>query len=290
MKIQCSRCGNFIDETAERCPSCGAFNENMKRTGNGVPTTIDELKRWYVDHNLPDEEITRFFIGKNYNGPKAIGIYKDDFSGDIVVYKNKDDGSRKVRYQGRDEAYAVNEIYLKLKEEINLQKAKNMQVHSESRLSQTTYKSRKRGNITKGFIIFVIFIAIASIGTLAYVQSKSPSNIVYEANEVATTQGTTNNNSNDDSNAWSWMLFNSDTSYPNSSYNDYDSSRDYSDSWSSSDYSDSWSSTDYFDSWSSNDNSDSWSSSTDWSSSDWDSTWDSSDSWSSDYSDWSSDW
>ena len=80
--------------------------------------TIEELKQWYVDHNLPDENITRFFIGKNYTEKRAFGIYKDEQTGNVVVYKNKDDGTRAIRYEGKDEAYGVNELYIRLKEEI----------------------------------------------------------------------------------------------------------------------------------------------------------------------------
>lgn len=45
---------------------------------NEAPKTIEELKQWYVDHKLPDENITRFFIGKNYTEKRAFGIYKDE--------------------------------------------------------------------------------------------------------------------------------------------------------------------------------------------------------------------
>ena len=38
------------------------------------PKTIEELKQWYIDRNLPAERVTRFFIGKDYKGSKAFGI------------------------------------------------------------------------------------------------------------------------------------------------------------------------------------------------------------------------
>lgn len=88
------------------------------------PATIEELRQWYVKHNLPPEEVTRFFIGKDIREPKAFGIYKND-RGECVVYKNKSTGERAVRYQGTDEAYAVGELLLKLKSEIVQRKAKN---------------------------------------------------------------------------------------------------------------------------------------------------------------------
>lgn len=87
------------------------------------PRTIDELKAWYAAAHLPPEHVTRFFIGKNIKEPRAFGIYQE---GDrFIVYKNKDDGSRAVRYHGPDEAYAVNELWQRLRAEIHNQKARN---------------------------------------------------------------------------------------------------------------------------------------------------------------------
>lgn len=88
------------------------------------PKTIEELQLWYAYHHLPPEEVTRFFIGKNYTEPKAFGIYKNEY-GECVVYKNKASGERAIRYQGPDEAYAVNELLQRLKEEITRQKARH---------------------------------------------------------------------------------------------------------------------------------------------------------------------
>lgn len=130
MKKVCDYCNSQYDDTLEKCPNCGAPNDNVRKA-NGVPTTIEELKKWYEDHHLPPEDVTRFFIGKNLKEPKAFGIYKDD-SGDFVVYKNKADGQRAVRYKGGDESYAVNELYQKLKDEIARQKAGNKERRSGS--------------------------------------------------------------------------------------------------------------------------------------------------------------
>ena len=121
MKIKCEYCGAMIEDTEAECPNCGAANINVKRMTVTTPQTIEQLKSWYVARNLPPYEVTRFFIGENHQGPKAFGIYKD--GNEFVVYKNKADGTRAVRYRGTDEAYAVNELYLKLKSEILNQKA-----------------------------------------------------------------------------------------------------------------------------------------------------------------------
>ena len=142
MKIKCEYCGNYLSDTDEKCPNCQAPNENLKRVGNEVPQTIDELKTWYEEHNLPPEETTRFFIGKDIKEPKAFGIYKDDKNGNYVVYKNKSTGERAVRYEGKDEAYAVNELYMKLKEEIQNQKELNdIKARAQEALNrQSTYQ------------------------------------------------------------------------------------------------------------------------------------------------------
>ncbi|MCQ2519140.1 MAG: zinc ribbon domain-containing protein [Lachnospiraceae bacterium] len=124
MEVKCEYCGSMIPATADKCPNCGGTNENMQRSVNGTPKTIAELQNWYRAMNLPPENVTRFFIGKNINEPRAFGIYEQE--GEFIVYKNKDDGSRAVRYRGRDEAYAVNELYLKLKAEILNQKSNNI--------------------------------------------------------------------------------------------------------------------------------------------------------------------
>ena len=122
-QVKCEYCGSYIEETDKKCPYCNAVNRNFKRIVSGTPQTIEELKRWYADRKLPPEEMTRFFIGKDIQEARAFGIYQD--GSDFVVYKNKDDGSRAIRYRGTDEAYAVNELYLKLKSEILNQKSRN---------------------------------------------------------------------------------------------------------------------------------------------------------------------
>ena len=123
-KVKCEYCGAFIDDSEEKCPNCNAVNANFKRYVPTTPKTIEELKGWYAARNLPDESITRFFIGKDIKEPKAFGIYKDGEN--FIVYKNKANGSRAIRYKGTDEAYAVNELYLKLKSEILNQKSRNI--------------------------------------------------------------------------------------------------------------------------------------------------------------------
>lgn len=157
MEIKCEYCGSIIQENAEKCPYCGATNKAVKRTVDGTPKTIAQLQEWYEARNLPPYEVTRFFIGIDYRKPKAFGIYQD--GNNFIVYKNKADGQRAVRYSGPDEAYAVNELYLKLKEEILNQKA-----HSQNRKGNVTKSlgvtSRPRSpwDVVKAILLFLLII------------------------------------------------------------------------------------------------------------------------------------
>ena len=120
MRSKCEYCGSYVESTEENCPNCGAVNPNHQRNAAGVPQTIEELKDFCAKHDLPLEQM-RFFIGVDYKKPKAFGIYQDG-DGNFVVYKNKSDGSRAIRYKGTDEAYAVHELYMKMQSEVQKQK------------------------------------------------------------------------------------------------------------------------------------------------------------------------
>lgn len=127
MKIICPYCNTPFNDNLENCPSCGAQNSAVVRKHGKTPLTIEDLKQWYQDKGLPPYSVTRFFIGENCTQPCAFGIYCDIDSGNFIVYKNKDNGQRAVRYRGTDEAYAVNELYQRLKQEIVNQKKVNAQ-------------------------------------------------------------------------------------------------------------------------------------------------------------------
>lgn len=134
-------------------------NLSQKEVRIVTPQTIEELQQWYKEHNLPDEETTRFFIGKNYKGARAFGIYKDEISSKIVVYKNKSDGSRAIRYEGTNESFAVNEIWTKLKEEIQNQKANNQRLVDEYRsVSKYENSNKKRRGGLMNWIVFLPII------------------------------------------------------------------------------------------------------------------------------------
>lgn len=142
MKIQCQYCGAMFNDTMEHCPNCGAPNPGVVRTTKSQPLTIAQLAAWYSDRGLPPYETTRFFIGQDYRKPRAFGIYKDENSGNFIVYKNKDNGQRAIRYAGTDEAYAVNELFQRLKQEILEQKSHNIQKRQGSAPRQGSYSSQ----------------------------------------------------------------------------------------------------------------------------------------------------
>lgn len=143
MKIKCEYCGNLFEDTSEKCSVCGAPNDNYRSNKeNRSPKTIDELKGWYESRNLPPENETRFFIGKDIKEPRAFGIYKDQDTDEFIVYKNKNNGERAIRYRGKDEAYAVNELYLKLKSEIINQK-RLIKIKNESKVTSDFRKVKK---------------------------------------------------------------------------------------------------------------------------------------------------
>ena len=129
---RCPRCGAMVRPNEKFCNQCGAPLTSAGNAADGVrtaysgaggnsgwqpgmrPRTIEQL-RDFCDYNGMPLERMRFFLGEDYQEPRAFGIYREGDA--FVVYKNKDDGSRAVRYNGPDEAYAVGELYDKLLDE-----------------------------------------------------------------------------------------------------------------------------------------------------------------------------
>ena len=157
MKVKCDYCQQLVDETEKSCPNCGAPMPTANRTALEQPKTIEQLQEWYKARNLPPENVTRFFIGKDVKEARAFGIYKNS-NGDYVVYKNKSDGSRAIRYQGSDEEYAVNEIYQKLKAEIVNQKSHNV---SQTRSSSS---SKETGSCLGSIFGLILWFIIKPFG------------------------------------------------------------------------------------------------------------------------------
>ncbi len=74
-----------------------------------VPVTIEELKDLCAQRGINLYQLG-FYLGSDHIGPNAYGVYKDYWTGDFIVYKNIEDGSKEVLYQGQDEATAVSKI------------------------------------------------------------------------------------------------------------------------------------------------------------------------------------
>lgn len=214
-----------------------------------TPRTIEELRAWYVAHNLPPEDVTRFFIGRDVREPRAFGVYRDGDS--FVVYKNKDDGSRAVRYHGPDEAYAVNELYLRLRQEIANQKGLNGEKRPVDK------KKERRG------MIVALAIFLAAVLALLYLDSFDPDDGYYNYGDRWYYYG---------GSSWyvyadDWIPYDAEEELEDNC-DDYYMGDSYSDAYDVPDFS----LTEYY------------------STTDSDSSWDSSDSWDSGSTDWSSDW
>ena len=110
----CAYCGAPVSSSSATCPHCGAANPLYVVPARGTPMTprtVEELKEYCQVRAIPLDRL-RYFIGQDYRQPRAFGIYR--VGADFVVYKNKADGSRFVRYRGPDEEKAVGELFEKL--------------------------------------------------------------------------------------------------------------------------------------------------------------------------------
>ena len=152
MAKTCYHCGEPLNSKDKVCPRCGASITRSRK-----PQTIYELRAYCAEKRVPLEQI-RFFIGEDYREPKAFGIYQDD-DGQFVVYKNKADGSRAIRYRGPDEAHAVSEIYEKLKSEVELRRAKKSG-------GVTRSASRKKQPGKRGVIAMALGIIVLTLGII----------------------------------------------------------------------------------------------------------------------------
>ena len=265
----CEYCGAVIRSTDRECPACGAPNPSfvpepapVRSRSGGVPQTIEELQAFCADRGMPLQRM-RFFIGRDERSPKAFGIYRD--GDEFVVYKNKSDGSRAVRYRGPDEAYAVKELYDKLKEE-HAKRAGTTPSRSSSGTRSASYDRRKAAKKPQLYILFIIALMLAAYFLLGSVGHWKDG--YYRYNDDLYYRYGSSWYVDDGYGDWTESYY-----FPDPDYGEYYEGRSYDDSWGASDFKDSW----YWE--------DAHSSDSDWDYDDYDY-----DSWDSGDTDWDSDW
>ncbi len=145
--------------------------ELIPENANQSPRTIEELRKYCLDKGMPLSKM-RFFIGTDFREPRAFGIFRDGEN--FIVYKNKSDGSRTIRYSGSDEAYAVNELYQKILDECHKRgiypdgrqnkitsfEGRNI---TDSPVYQAISKSRYFPQIKNTFLIILLVLIIMAI-------------------------------------------------------------------------------------------------------------------------------
>ncbi len=103
--------------------------------------SIEELKQKCAEKNMPLEKM-RFFIGVDMKEPKCFGVYRDEETGDWIVYKNKANGERAIRYSGPDEARAAQEIWNKIGDEVKLRKDKYASPYDDSVMRELSTETK----------------------------------------------------------------------------------------------------------------------------------------------------
>lgn len=281
MRVRCDYCGTYMEDTDKVCSNCGAPNPALMRSGTDEPKTIAQLKDFCQDHHLPLEKM-RFFIGQNFKEPKAFGIYQDE-SGQFIVYKNKADGQRVIRYRGDDEAFAVNEIYQKMRTEMN-QRRDSGKLKGNGSVPPpppSGNKPEEKKKKSHPFLLGIGLFALIFIGAsfFAILNACGPDTGYYEYQD----QNYYNLNGSwyiwDDSYE-DWYLLDSVDDELTSHHEDYYCSSDYSPDYGTSDFQDTVYYSDYLESSTWDDD--------DWDDDDWD--WDDDDDWDYNDTDWDDDW
>ena len=161
-KIKCPYCGAAIKTHDRYCPECGGPNEAYiadmeKRIVH--PRTIEEMLEYCAEHGMPLQKM-RFFIGEDYRQPKAFGIYRDGNT--FIVYKNKANGERAVRYRGPNEAHAVNELFQKLLDECH-----NRGIYPDGGAPGTSAAGKRRRTKGSWVLMIPVFIVAVSLAVSA---------------------------------------------------------------------------------------------------------------------------
>ena len=137
--------------------------------------SVAELLQRCQERGMPLEKM-RFFINEDRREPRCFGIYQDPQSGYWVVYKNKDNGSRAVRYNGPDEGYAANEIWQKINSEIELRRG---------RIAPAKPKDPWPGRILAGLVVLLFGFMVYHIATQPKRGYYVVNDIIYYAQDSA---------------------------------------------------------------------------------------------------------
>lgn len=141
--------------------------------------SIEEFRNVFREFGI-DEDNVRFYLGKYHLSPKAFGIYQ--IADNYIVYKVKANGETSIRYEGKDEQYAVKELYLKFLQEVSKRTGLNEKYNPyydpnykvDNRVKQKEYyeKKKKRLKYVYTFVFIVIAIIVISFIILPKVESK----------------------------------------------------------------------------------------------------------------------
>ena len=281
---QCPYCGSILRSDQQSCPNCGAANEAYVTASPRTithPKTIEELKQYCAERGMPLQRM-RFYIGEDFRSPKAFGIYQDGET--FIVYKNKADGSRAVRYKGRNEARAVNELFQKLLEECH---NRGIYPDGEPATRDRGGSGQKQTKKSSGGLptVMAVFVILFIVNVVLFLFGALFSGCAHRQDGYYSSGGGTVYYrygddwyyTYDDNDAGFWY---ETDSFPESNYQEYSLGEDWDSDWGVSDFKES-STWDEIEEWESSSSS----------GSDYDS-WDSSDydSWDSGGTDWDSDW
>ena len=282
-EYRCEYCDTVLLPGMQLCPGCGAPNPRFDPAAaataqavppvSGKPKTIGELRAFCTGKGMPLDKM-RFFIGVDERSPRAFGIYRE--GSDFIVYKNKSDGTRAIRYRGPDEAFAVNEIYQKLLEE-HRQRTGGSHQNPPPGSAQHNTRNRKQSRTSLLPIILILlgYLVFSAVPKLTGHRSDG----YYRVGEdLFYRYGTAwfMDAGGGYSDGWTEI-----DDFPYENANTYYQGNSYDDTWGASDFKDSWAWDEYQDS-----------SDYDSDDSDWDSDWDDYDydDWDSGDTDWDSDW
>lgn len=142
---------------------------------NSVQELIERTKEMPLERTkeMPLERM-RFFINEDKKEARCFGIYQEQDTGHWVVYKNKADGSRAVRYSGPDEAYAAQELWAKIQSEIELRRAKR------------PARKRSRAEIIYQRVLSILLAAAIAVAAFLFVRwlARSPSRGYYLIDDI----------------------------------------------------------------------------------------------------------